>query len=237
MNDYFTEYGKTHSKSTVNSARRILKVFLRWIDEYKELQHRANPDAIRLVRERDTTPKAIPDEIVAMVVRGAENKQDALAIAVFVETGVRVGEIVNLQVYDLYRGRLHIRGKGEVDRFVYVTPRLAYELEHFIESNDRINIDFIFQHVYRGYGEQMSIKTMRNRVQACFEDIAGIHMVPHQLRHSFAINLLGSGCDIVTIQRLLGHKDISTTMVYLRVEDNFVRDSYLKSMPKSIMDY
>lgn len=234
VDSYFADYSQNHSKQTVNAGRRILKTFLRWTTDYKELRIRAVPEAIQLVRVRDRTPKSLDTRIIAKVISSCEVEQDGLMIAVFYETGMRIGEIVELRVMDVKWNKIHIRGKGEVDRFVQITDTLAMALEVFLTQKLRSGLDFVFQNLQRE--PQMKVKNVWTRVKREFKRF-DVDMHPHQLRHTFAIDLLNQGCDLVTIQTLLGHKDITTTMNYLRVSDLHIRSAYERSMPKSILNY
>lgn len=234
IDSYFADYSKTHGKQTVNAGRRILKTFLRWATDYKELRIRAVPEAIKLVRVRDRTPKALDTLTIARVIAACEIEQDGLIIAVFYETGIRIGELVELRVMDVKWNKVHIRGKGEVDRYAQITDTLAMALEAFLKRKKRSGLDFVFQNLQRA--PQMKVKNVWTRVKREFKKF-DVDMHPHQLRHTFAIDLLNQGCDLVTIQTLLGHKDITTTMNYLRVSDHHVRTAYEKSMPKSILQY
>jgi integrase/recombinase XerD len=239
IDEFYVEYRKTRAKSTVNTAKRILKVFLRWIAGYKEgITVRAKPEAIELVRVRKTNPEAIDDRIIIEVIRKVEVEQDRIMIATLRESGIRAGEIVALRVRDILYDQLQItQGKDETDRNVCITLQLANTLRQFALDNNRNGEDWLFQNVYTGYGEQMKVKTVNLRIQRCFMRIAGVQMHIHQLRHTMAIEMLRGGSDLVSIQRQLGHKDITTTQMYLRVYDEFVQAAYAKSMPKSILAY
>lgn len=237
LDDFFTEYGKKRSKNTVNTARRIMKVFLRWLYDYRELSIRANPDAIRLVKIRDKIPKALDDTLIARVIRESQEEQDALMIAVMRESGIRIGEIIELRTEDLIDTQLQIMGKGGIDRMVNITGQLALRLKKFIKDNKRLPHEPLFQNTWAKKGGKLSIGTARLRIQRCFKDIADLEMTPHQLRHSMAVGLLRDGCDLVTIQTQLGHKDIQTTMIYLRIENSFFKESYARSMKKSFLSY
>lgn len=234
IDQFFVEYTKTRSQNTANTARRVLKVFFQWIDGYKETPTKIHTPSIYLVRVKDATPKSLTHEQICTAIKKAKHPQDSLMIAVMFEAGLRISELVNLKVCDVQREVLHIEGKGMMERTVYITDRLSTALSHFIRVNNRLETDSVFQSVYNGYGNSLSISTARRRIQQCFKK-AGVEMYPHQLRHSFAITLLENGCDLVTIQRLLGHSDISITMNYLRVKDKHVEDAYATHIGSSVM--
>ncbi|RYF29754.1 MAG: hypothetical protein EOO17_00155 [Chloroflexi bacterium] len=231
---YFAEYQKTHSKSTTNTGRRIFKAFMQWVLEYKEMDVRVMPQAIRLVKEPDATPKSIDVNIVAETIKNAENVQDSLMIAISYEAGLRIGELCGLLVLDINGDAIHVRGKGSIERTVYITDQLANELGMFIKLHDRSPTDNVFLNETIWAGLPITTKTARRRIQVCFREHGGIEITPHQLRHSFAINLLQQGCDLVTIQNLLGHKDLMTTQKYLRVSNSHLRENYKKYIGKSL---
>lgn len=236
LDNFYVEYSKTRQKSTVNTARRVMKVFLRWVDGYKETRLRANPDSIRLVKTRSKLPQAIDDDVISKVIHAAKVQQDALIIATFREAGLRIGELVELRVEDIKDNQIQItNSKDFEDRLVNITGMLAMRLHKFAKDNDRLPQDWLFQNIYDGYGSKMTIKTVRRRVQRCFIETADMHMKPKQLRDSMAIGLLKQGCDLVTIQTQLGHKDIQTTMIYLRIENSYFKESYARSMTKSFI--
>jgi site-specific recombinase XerD len=130
--------------------------------------------------------------------------------------GVRVGELVNLQVADIHSQRMLIRvqGKGFKDRYTLLSPRLLEELRGY----------------WREYRPQVWLFPNRKgngpicigSVQKAFESLksrAGVqhgHGI-HCLRHSFATHLLEAGVDLLTIQKLLAHRSLSTTMKYLHI--------------------
>lgn len=227
---YFIEYAKTHSKSTTNAARRILKVFFRWLEQYKEMVIRVKPEAIKYAREAKPLPKAIDRAVILEVIETTEDIYDALMVETMWRAGLRISELVALRECDIQWDELLVHGKGAVERKVYITDSLAKELakiktgdpgRRVFRNNSKAN------KVSRG--EAISIKAARLHIQTEFERF-GIKMHPHQLRHSFAIELLTQGCDIVSIQKMMGHEDITTTQVYLRLFDDQVKSQYKKYM-------
>ena len=223
---YFEEYSQNHKISTTNKMRQVLKTFIRWLDEYKEMTPPIRPESIKLRREEDQLPVALDLILVKRVIALADHAQDSLMIELLLQAGLRIGELVRLSVADLIGTQVYIEGKGEQKRVVFITEQLAIKIRGFIEETGRLPHDPMFQNVYEGYGDRMSIGCARTRVQRCFLNVAGIHMVPHWLRHTFAVSLLRAGCDIVTLKKLLGHKHIETTMIYLRLFDAQVQESY-----------
>lgn len=235
LDRYFIHYRETHSRSTTNTGKRILKVFLIWVRDYKEIELRSIPETIHSAKEHDKKPKYIERSVIEEVARNCPKEQDRLIIAVFAETGVRISELINIKVSDVRGDELDIVGKGAVDRTVPITDELADCLRRYIRKEGRAPEDYLFMNTRHGYEGRMTKDTVWRHVKKHFKDIAGIEMTVHQLRHSYAINLLQSGCDIVTIKELMGHEDINTTMVYLRVSNQQVKTAYKRYIGKSFM--
>ena len=233
---YFRHYGETHSKSTTNTSKRILKVFIKWLEDYKDIQLPVRAVAIRSVKDIDQTPKALDTKIIAKVIYEAK-EQDSLLIATAFEAGLRIAELVGIKVQDINGTNIKVLGKGSVERIAHITYELAAELEDFIEKHHRLPEDYLFQKHISWGGGHLSSGTARLRIEKAFYDIAGVRMYPHQLRHTFAITLLENGCDIVTIQRLLGHQHITTTMTYLRVTDTHISNGYHQYIGKSLIKH
>ncbi len=102
IDQYFLEYGKTHSEGTVNTDKRILKAFLTWIQDYKEVPMRCNPGIIKSKKMKYRVPKAIDVETIRLVIKMCRNEQDKMIIAMLIETGIRASEMCKIRVMDVY---------------------------------------------------------------------------------------------------------------------------------------
>jgi len=236
IDQYFVEYRHEHARSTTNTGKRIIKVFLTWVRDYKEVDLRAVPENIKSAKERYKIPKSVDRAIIEKVVSECPNHQDRLIISLFAESGIRNAELTKVRVSDIQGERVKIHGKGGMDRTVLITRDLSVALLRFAIDTGREPDDYLFHPDWQRWeGSSMSTDTVYRRVVKRFNEIAGIHATPHQLRHSFAIELLTNGCDIVTIKDLLGHEDINTTMVYLRLADSTRKNNYDKHIGKSFL--
>ena len=148
-----------------------------------------------------------------------ENKRDYLILKTLWETGLRVSELANLKRKDLdfENNELKVRsGKGGKDRIIPLTNSLSDLLD--VKFGDLKQNEFLFD---------ISDRQIRNIVKK-YGKKAGIDTHPHKFRHSFAINCLRSGMDLRTLQRLLGHSDLSTTQVYLQITADDVKNEFRK---------
>lgn len=231
IDQYFVEYRKTHSEGTTNTDKRILKVFLSWVQTYKELPVRFHPELIHSKKMKYKTPKAIDMGAMRQVIATA-SEQDKLIFCVLVETGVRVSELAHIQVGDIHEQFIDIHGKGSVDRTVTMTKALASVVSAYIIRNCLYPTNYLFTNRKHSVGLRMTADTIWRKVKKAFAEY-GIMATPHMLRHTFAINLLQNGCDIMTIKDLLGHEYLTTTQQYLRLTDNQRKDNYNQHIGKS----
>ena len=147
-------------------------------------------------------------------------------LLVMLHSGLRVGECVDLRMQDLDLPgkRLIIRaGKGQRDRLVYLSDSACRAIQLYLQDSQRQPYDLVW---VQKNGKSISTEYMRN-VAARIGAAVGIdHLHPHRLRHTCATRLLNAGMDILQIQKLLGHDNLSTTMIYARVQDSTVEADY-----------
>jgi site-specific recombinase XerD len=142
--------------------------------------------------------------------------------------GLRVGEAEELLLddLDLPARKLMVRqGKGQRDRAVYVTETAVRALREYLAMRGPCATAhvLVFRHA------PLKKDLLRSRIKALGAQV-GVAVTPHQLRHTFATQLLNAGCRITSIQHLLGHRDLSSTLVYARVHDHTLALDYFEAM-------
>jgi site-specific recombinase XerD len=158
----------------------------------------------------------------------------ALAIALLIATGIRVGELAALRIQDVETGtgRLTIFGKGSRERTVFATdPRLREELRAYIAGR---HVDARHLAESRLLVDDRARPLSTARIRSAIAGLgrhAGItrHLTPHMLRHTAATMLLESGTDIRFVQRLLGHRSIVTTQIYTHVSDRALQTALARA--------
>ncbi len=173
-------------------------------------------------RRENTLPSVFSKEEVKKIVESAGNSKHRLVLKCLYGMGMRVSEVVNLQVRDIDFGRNIVKiscSKGNKDRYVMLPSSLKAELTNYI------SLEKSETHVFSGRKGKYTIKT----VQKIFENSlrkSGIKKKAscHTLRHSFATHLLEDGIDIRYIQALLGHSRLQTTQIYTHVAGNRIRN-------------
>lgn len=185
------------------------------------------------------------EEINAMVAQidlsSNEGHRNRAIIEMLYGSGLRVSELVNLQLSNMYRqeGYMLIQGKGSKQRLVPISPEAEKWFQYWMEDRAHLDIKPQFKDIafLNRYGRQLTramIFTIIKRLTAA----AGIHKTvsPHTLRHSFATHLLQNGADLRIIQQLLGHENITTTEIYTYVDIQDLRKAILQFHPANRND-
>lgn len=168
-----------------------------------------------------------------------EGQRDRTAIEVLYSCGLRVSELCQLQLSDLYleEGFLRVTGKGNKQRLVPISERAVRELNSWFAFRNLINIkpgeeNYVFVTPQRG--KHMSRITVFHNIKVYAEQ-AGIQKIisPHTFRHSFATHLLEGGANLRAIQAMLGHESISTTEIYTHIDRRFLREQILQHFPRN----
>ena len=168
-----------------------------------------------------------------------EGHRNRAIIEVLFSCGLRVSELVNLKLSDLYLEEEYVRviGKGSKERLVPISRRAIQELSYWFDDRSHMNIkpgeeDFVFLNRRGAHLTRTMILIMIKR-QA---EAAGIHKTisPHTLRHSFATALLEGGADLRIIQALLGHESIGTTEIYTHIDTSMLRKEILEHHPRNM---
>lgn len=166
------------------------------------------------VKREKRLPAVLSKKEIEAMVQSLRNVNHRMMIEVGYSAGLRSSEILSLRWNDIdfHRNTIHIKGaKGKKDRIVMLSPKVKRSLKRL----DKDKQGLVFKN---RKGEKYNPRTLQKIVEnACRS--AGIRkkITPHSLRHSFATHLLEKGTDIRLIKDLLGHADVSTTMIYTKI--------------------
>jgi site-specific recombinase XerD len=235
---------KKYSVTGVNADLRYLHMFLLFLQEegYTVPQSLLKMPCLK---QPEPLPKYLSDEQVKKLRDEIERRvtQPQLAshrrLAILVRAafyllwqgGLRLGEVEELRLEDLDfpQKRLSVRdGKGRVDRTVYLTETAIHALQEYLTVRGEGSGDHVF--LYRNAPLKKDI--IRAQLGYVGERV-GVKVYPHRLRHTCATQLLNAGCKVTSIQRFLGHKELSTTMIYAKVHDQTVADDYFNAMQRA----
>jgi integrase/recombinase XerD len=168
-----------------------------------------------------------------------EGHRNRAIIEVLFSCGLRVSELVNLKLSDLFIQEQYVRilGKGSKERLVPISPRAIKELDYWFMDRREMKIkpgeeDFVFLNRRGAHLTRVMILIMIKETAVA----AGIQKTisPHTLRHSFATALLEGGADLRAIQAMLGHESIGTTEIYTHIDMSTLREQILNHHPRNL---
>ncbi|MEK7095992.1 MAG: site-specific tyrosine recombinase/integron integrase [Patescibacteria group bacterium] len=218
-------------KTTQNYHLIALRSFLRFCAR-RGLPAMA-PDKIELARTtRPQVTFLTPEELERLAAQPDVSKLNGLRDRAIVEllfsSGLRVSELVGLDRdhISLKRREFMVRGKGQKDRPIFISPEAADWIQHYLDRRQDNTKPLFIRYAgskkvdLSGNFHRLTARSVQ-RLIANYALKAGItkHVTPHVLRHSFATDLLVNGADIRAIQAMLGHSNIATTQIYTHVTD------------------
>lgn len=181
------------------------------------------------------------DRMIACVdLTKQEGQRNRAILEVLYSCGLRVSELCQLKISNLYldEGFIRVEGKGNKERLVPISERAVKELQYWFAERVHIPIkpgyeDHVFVSFRRGSGLTRIMVFYIVREQA---ELAGINknISPHTFRHSFATHLLEGGANLRAIQCMLGHESIATTEIYTHIDTARIREEILSHHPRNI---
>ncbi|MBX3322813.1 MAG: tyrosine recombinase XerC [Phycisphaeraceae bacterium] len=239
--------------SAATMARKIatLRSFYKWADRQRLVA--TNPMAlIRTPRQSKRLPKAITiDQVERLLSAPDDNdvlgRRDRAMLETLYSTGVRVSELVglNLADLDLAGEGLHVRGKGKKERAVPLGSHALNAIRRYIElvEKDQRYASIWSQSIAGGgkgplflnkHGKRLSSRSVRRKLDKYLRSVGLDPTIsPHTLRHSFATHLLDNGADLRSVQELLGHQSLSTTQVYTHLTSQRITEAYKGAHPRA----
>ncbi|MEJ2182467.1 MAG: site-specific tyrosine recombinase XerD [Nitrospirota bacterium] len=191
-------------------------------------------------RKWETLPKALSQGEVKGLLRtsgrGAFALRDAAMLELIYSSGLRVSELLSLTLGDVNfeAGFLRVTGKGSKERVVPAHPRALGKVRRYVrELRPRLlkrrHSEYLF---LTARGAPMSRQRFWQALKA-YGRAAGVVLSPHTLRHSFATHMLEGGADLRSLQKMLGHSDISTTQVYTKVTSERAKKVFQEHHPRA----
>ncbi len=151
-------------------------------------------------------------------------------------SGLRVSEIISIKINDLNfeAGFLRVTGKGSKERVIPMNRRATEKIKKYMhEVRPELLKNRQSPHLFlTNRGELMTRQRFWQALKK-FGNMAGISLTPHSIRHSFATHLLDGGADLRSVQKMLGHSDISTTQIYTKVTGDRIKKVYMEHHPRA----
>lgn len=233
-------FDKDNSNRTVSRKISTLKSFYKYLKENDVIK--SSPAlSIKYPKADKKLPNFVPyNELESMINATKKDtfyERDDLIIELMYATGVRVSELVNIKLDDIdfETNSIRILGKGSYMRTVYFGEYARDAIFKYMNGL-RIKLlngkesEYLFLNKNGNNITTRGIQKIIDKIVS--ETEVKTKVSPHTLRHTFATHLLDNGCDLRSVQELLGHKNINTTEVYTHVTSERLKDVYFKSHPR-----
>lgn len=233
---------KNENNSSIDRKLSALRGFYRFLATEKITDNNAFSLVTGLKKEKKLPRYFEYNELEELFkvpdLRTALGQRDRLILEMLYATGLRVGELVSVKVGDIDLGSrvILVVGKGNKERRVtygdYCHDALKlYLSDGYLKLNKNVS-DYLF---LNNNGEVITERGIRYVLDQVIKKTSlNKSISPHILRHSFATHLLNEGCDLLTVQKLLGHESISATQIYTHVTTDRLKEVYYNSFPRAI---
>lgn len=226
---YLVEYQKINncSKVTVDNVRRNISSFFSWLEE-EDYILKSPMKRIHKIKTKQQVKETISDEAIEQLRDHCKCPRDLAMIDLLYSTGIRVGELVNLNISDINfeERECVVFGKGDKERKVYFDAKAKIHLQRYLNSrNDNnpalfVTLDAPFNRL-KISGVEIRMRRLGRKL-----NMEKIH--PHKFRRTMATRAIDKGMPIEQVQKLLGHSQIDTTMQYAIVNQTNVKTSHQK---------
>lgn len=226
---YLVDYQKINncSKVTVDNVRRNLSSFFSWLEE-EDYILKSPMRRIHKIKTKTVVKEVISDENMEMMRDNCTELRDLAMIDLLYSTGIRVGELVNLNIanVDFERRECVVYGKGDKERRVYFDAKAKIHLQNYLaartDDNSALFVTLDAPH------ERLKISGVEIRVRELGRNLGLPRIHPHKFRRTMATRAIDKGMPIEQVQKILGHSQIDTTMQYAIVNQNNVKTSHQK---------
>ncbi|MST89479.1 tyrosine-type recombinase/integrase [Sharpea azabuensis] len=229
MREYLSEYQKRNNCSnvTIDNVRRNISSFFSWLEE-EDYILKSPMKRIHKIKTKKVVKNTISDEAIEKLRDGCKTTRDKAIIDLLYSTGMRVGELVNLNIDDIdLEGReCVVYGKGDKERRVYFDAKSKVHLKEYIDSRNDDN-PALFVTLNTPF-KRLKISGVEIRLRELGRELKLERIHPHKFRRTMATRAIDKGMPIEQVQKILGHSQIDTTMQYAMVNQNNVKASHQK---------
>lgn len=231
IRQYLSDYHENNGvcKATVDNVRRNLSSFFKWLEDESYI-YKSPLRRIHKIKLTTVVRETYADEDVEKLRDDCKILRNLAIIDLLNSTGIRVGELVNLDIKDVNVDEREciVLGKGDKERIVYFDAKTKLHLKKYLKTRDDNN-PALFVTIRRPHrrlkagGVQIMLKTLGDECNVK-------HVHPHMFRRTMATTAIDRGMPIEQVQRLLGHEKIDTTLRYAMVKQSNVKLSHKKYM-------
>lgn len=231
IREYLSNYQKRNncSNATIDNVRRNISSFFSWLEE-EDYILKSPMKRIHKIKTKTVVKNTISDEGIEKLRDNCKEKRDLAIIDLLYSTGIRVGELVNLNIDDIdLEGReCVVYGKGDKERKVYFDAKAKIHLKEYIDTRIDHN-EALFVTLDAPY-DRLKISGVEIRLRKLGRELELDRVYPHKFRRTMATRAIDKGMPIEQVQKILGHSQIDTTMQYAMVNQNNVKTSHQKYM-------
>ena len=227
MRSYLSQYQEWNgcSKVTVDNVRRNISSFFSWLEEENYIL-KSPMRRIHKIKTNQQVKEIITDEDIERLRDSCSCKRDLAMIDLLYSTGIRVGELVNLNISDVdFDAReCVVFGKGGKERKVYFDAKAKLHLQSYINSREDDNPALFV--TLDAPSDRLKISGVEIRIRELGRKINLPKIHPHKFRRTMATRAIDKGMPIEQVQKILGHSQIDTTMQYAMVNQSNVKASH-----------
>lgn len=229
LRTYLAEYQKRSncSKVSIDNIRRILSTFFSWLEDENYIL-KSPVRRIHKIRTGKIVKETYSDEHLETMRDNCNGIRDLAIIDLLNSTGIRVGELVKLNIDDIDFNEREciVQGKGDKQRRVYFDARTKIHLQNYLNSrvdkNEALFVSLLKPH------DRLNISGVEIRMRALGKKLNINKVHPHKFRRTLATRAIDKGMPIEQVQHLLGHQKIDTTLQYAMINQNNVKTSHRK---------
>lgn len=215
------------SKVTVDNVRRNLSSFFSWLEEENHIL-KSPMRRIHKIKTKKQVKDIISDEEIEKIRDCCVSSRDLAMIDLLYSTGMRVGELVNLDIsnVDFDARECVVAGKGDKERKVYFDAKTKLHLQTYLKDRKDSN-SALFVSLNAPYN-RLKISGVEIRIRSLGKAAKLSRIHPHKFRRTMATRAIDKGMPIEQVQKILGHSQIDTTLQYAIVNQNNVKLSHQK---------
>ena len=215
------------SKVTIDNVRRVISSFFTWL-EVENYIVKSPARRIHKVKITKTIKEVYSDETIELIKQNTTNKRDLAIVDLLISTGIRVGELVKINVLDIdFENReCIVLGKGNKQRKVYFDAKTKIHIKQYLKTRNDDN-EALFVSLMKPF-KRLEISGVEILLRKIGKKIGVEKVHPHKFRRTLATKAIDKGMPIEQVQHLLGHSKIDTTLEYAIVDDNNVKLSHKK---------
>lgn len=226
---YLVDYQKINncSKVTVDNIRRNISSFFSWLEE-EDYILKSPMRRIHKIKTKQPVKEIISDEAIELLRDHCKCDRDLAMIDLLYSTGIRVGELVNLNISDVdfEERECIVFGKGDKERKVYFDAKAKLHLQNYLRTRNDDN-PALFVSLDAPH-DRLKISGVEIRIRTLGRKLNMEKIHPHKFRRTMATRAIDKGMPIEQVQKILGHSQIDTTMQYAIVNQTNVKTSHQK---------